>query len=104
MTKKHRRNKLITKVKMTKNKIRKSFRKNKKKIRKSFRKIRKDFKKLTLKQKMVTTALGVGTIGALVIPIPGTSIPPALATKKYINRSIKKNKKNKKGKKNKKKN
>jgi len=98
MTKKHRRNKLITKVKMTKNKIRKSFRKNKKKIR-------KDFKKLTLKQKMVTTALGVGTIGALVIPIPGTSIPPALATKKYINRSIKKNKKNKKGKKkNKKKN
>ena len=44
----------------------------------------KDFKKLSLKQKAVTSVMGVCTIGAVFVPIPEASLPPALATHKRI--------------------
>ena len=46
----------------------------------------KDFKKLSLKQKAVTSLMGLGTIGSMLVPIPEVSLPPALATHKRIHK------------------
>jgi len=70
-----------------------------KRTKQKMKRTKKHFKKLSLKQKTVTSVMGVGTIASVFIPIPGAALPPALATHKYIKRSLKKNKKNKKNKK-----
>ena len=85
--------------KLISKKTRKSLRKLRseitiKGIRKNLRSARKSFKKLTLKQKLITSGMGVATAAtSFIIPIPGTSIPVAAATRAYVKRSLRRNKK-----------
>ena len=93
--------------KLISKKTRKSLRKLRseitiKGIRKNLRSARKSFKKLTLKQKLITSGMGVASIGGIVLPVPGASIPVGLATKKYVKKSLRRNKEKKRKKKSKK--
>jgi len=73
-----------------------------KNIKRNLRKSIKSFKQLTLKQKLITSGMGVASIGGIVLPVPGASIPVGLATKKYVKKSLRRNKEKKRKKKSKK--